>query len=68
MMTYIDDYKKFDGAEVNISGKALEYHFPFDLSDISCDPSDEQNCDPNKTVHHLIRKLISKVMMEKAIM
>lgn len=48
MMTYIDDYKKFDGAEVNISGKALEYHFPFDLSDISCDPSDEQNCDPNK--------------------
>lgn len=48
MMTYIDDYKKFDGAEVNISGKALEYHFPFDLSDISCDPSDAQNCDPNK--------------------
>lgn len=48
MMTYIDDYKKFDGAEVNISGKALEYHFPFDLSDISCDPNDSQNCDPNK--------------------
>lgn len=48
MMTYIDDYKKFDGAEVNISGKALEYHFPFDLSDISCDPNDSQNCNPNK--------------------
>lgn len=48
MMTYIDDYKKFDGAEVNIPGKTLEYHFPFDLSDISCDPSDAQNCDPNK--------------------
>lgn len=48
MMTYIDDYKKFDGAEVNIPGKALEYHFPFDLSDISCDPNDSQNCDPNK--------------------
>lgn len=48
MMTYIDDYKKFDGAEVNTSGKALEYHFPFDLSDISCDPNDSQNCDTNK--------------------
>lgn len=48
MMTYIDDYKKFDGAEVNIPGKTLEYHFPFDLSDISCDPNDAQNCDPNK--------------------
>lgn len=48
MMTYIDDYKKFDGAEVDIPGKTLEYHFPFDLSDISCDPSNAQNCDPNK--------------------
>lgn len=56
MMTYIDDYKKFDGAEVNISGKALEYHFPFDLSDISCDPSDEQNCDPNKNCTSLDKK------------
>lgn len=56
MMTYIDDYKKFDGAEVNTSGKALEYHFPFDLSDISCDPSDEQNCDPNKNCTSLDKK------------
>lgn len=56
MMTYIDDYKKFDGAEVNISGKALEYHFPFDLSDISCDPSDAQNCDPNKNCTSLDKK------------
>lgn len=45
MMTYIDDYKKFDGAEINIPGKAKEYHFPFDLSDISCDPA--KNCDKN---------------------
>lgn len=56
MMTYIDDYKKFDGAEVNISGKALEYHFPFDLSDISCDPSDEQNCDHNNNCSSLDKK------------
>lgn len=56
MMTYIDDYKKFDGAEVNISGKALEYHFPFDLSDISCDPNDAQNCDPNKNCTSLDKK------------
>lgn len=56
MMTYIDDYKKFDGAEVNISGKALEYHFPFDLSDISCDPSDAQNCDHNNNCSSLDKK------------
>ncbi len=43
MMTYIDDYKKFDGAEINKPGKAQDYHFPFDLSDISCDPA--ENCD-----------------------
>lgn len=56
MMTYIDDYEKFDGAEVNIPGKTLEYHFPFDLSDISCDPSDAQNCDPNKNCTSLDKK------------
>lgn len=56
MMTYIDDYKKFDGAEVNISGKALEYHFPFDLSDISCDPNDAQNCDHNNNCSSLDKK------------
>lgn len=43
MMTYIDDYKKFDGAEINKPGKAQDYHFPFDLSDISCDPA--ESCD-----------------------
>lgn len=56
MMTYIDDYKKFDGAEVNISGKSLEYHFPFDLSDISCDPNDAQNCDQNNNCSSLDKK------------
>lgn len=51
MMTYIDDYQRFPDINVNIKDESKEYYIPFDLSDVSCDPT--INCDPTKKCNTL---------------